>query len=649
MSAPAATETLLDWALSPSPDPAQSGRSLALRFIADVPEGRDEVFCERVTFQFDIDPAATPVDGTYLTADGTGIGVMVDPPDQWHLDGSRTDGTFTFVRPPGVARDVTGSYTFVIYGIRASPAEGRARVSVTECATEKATGTCEERTQDFEIEKFPPAFGREVEFTTDKTSVEPDGVVNLTWSGDPDARYQLYVQGRQQPYDLTHEAPPWTSGHLRHATEFTLKVSGEQDGKTVQISCYLPIFVDVPTVSLKGDKSAIRKGEEVTLTWDTEYVTDLTLKGPGAPGPLKQPPPFKVQPTDDAHYVLSGRTSKGTLEQDDFSVTVAQPAPPAGPSLVLVRTNVGDHVEVAAMSGESGFQHLSAYVTDFPRSEAPNGTWVITPYEFDHPWPDLVLIKMRDTDSSEVEVHYRSYASHYQKGGVFVSSFPEQFGHKGTWLAVKMVAARRYDSPDLVLVDTAAGTLQEALAPVTVQARAFERGFKLPVDNSPWPTRFQRMDAKNGTWLMADMAPDGSEHPPDLVFVQTGRDREQDGRVVVRERRQRLPVAQSDLRHRIPHVRRAAGDLAPGRHEPGRAPRPGVRQDPEHRQRPRRDLLGARRRQVQADGRRVHHVGHRGGAERHVAGRPVPGLSGQLADLVAGSGQRRPHVRVSPR
>jgi hypothetical protein len=146
---------------------------------------------------------------------------------------------------------------------------------------------------------------------------------------------------------------------------------------------------------------------------------------------------------------------------------------------------------------------------------------VITPYEFEHPWPDLVLIKTRDTDSSEVEVHYRSYASNYQKGGVFVSSFPEQFGPKGTWLAVKMDAARHYDSPDLVLVDTGAGTLQEALAPVTVQARAFDRGFKLPVDHSPWSTRFQRMVAMNGTWLIADMAPDGSEHPPDLVFVQT--------------------------------------------------------------------------------------------------------------------------------
>jgi hypothetical protein len=178
-------------------------------------------------------------------------------------------------------------------------------------------------------------------------------------------------------------------------------------------------------------------------------------------------------------------------------------------------------VVLHVLDGPSGYQQLSSYVTGFDAAEGPKGTWMIARYVLDRPGPDLVRVKTRDTGSGQVEVHFRSHDSRYQKGESITSLFPASLGPKGTWLAVKLAHSRRSDAPDLVLVETAYTSIQEAASRVTVHARSFEGGFKPPVENAPWGSHYGRSDAGKGTWLVGDMARDGGEHPPDLVFVRT--------------------------------------------------------------------------------------------------------------------------------
>jgi len=97
-----------------------------------------------------------------------------------------------------------------------------------------------------------------------------------------------------------------------------------------------------PTATLTASQSSVEKGQSVTLSWNTQNASDVTIDGLGtvAPSGTQQ-----VSPADSTTYHLMAKGAGGNAEAS-ARVTVTIPPPPvvqSGPSIAdLFAQNVKD-------------------------------------------------------------------------------------------------------------------------------------------------------------------------------------------------------------------------------------------------------------------------------------------------------------------
>ena len=278
---------LLHYELTTDPDPPQASpasgnaKKLALTFVVS-PAERADVFCERITFHFDIGPAGSQ-SAIFLTSVGDGIGTVPPNPEgkpagDWELDTDISGpGTYSFIRTSDDNKVSRRGYVFTISDIEVSSAVGTAKLTVNEFSSPDANTTASLRQQIFEVPKFPWKFGSVV-FKTDETSVEPEQGTTLHWEGDDTGTYTLLRNGKPMKAPFRSPRP---TGPLTEDTVFTLRVGAP--GVKVKRDYYATVLVRNPVVNLMGPKGPVRSGDSFTLKWHTESVQDCFIQGPGLP------------------------------------------------------------------------------------------------------------------------------------------------------------------------------------------------------------------------------------------------------------------------------------------------------------------------------------------------------------------------------
>jgi hypothetical protein len=528
---------LLAYELTTDPDPPQASpasgnkKKLDLIFVVSPPE-RADVYCERITFHFDIGQAGSQ-SAIFLTTVGDGINTTPPfpqgkPAGDWELDEDLSEpGTYSFIRTTDDTKVSRKGYVFTIGDIEVSSAVGTAKLTVTELSsTDGSTSVLHQ--QIFEVPKFPWKFGS-VAFTTDDTSVEPSTGTTLHWEGDDTGTYELLRNGK--PMSPPFESPRKT-GALNKDTVFTLRVGAP--GVKVKRDYYVTVFVRNPVVELMGPKGPVRSGEPVALKWHTESVHHCFIKGPGLQHKKIQGlAEVVVRPkrAGNAEWRLSGTTASGNVLQDEFTIEVLPPAPAAKAQLVLIKTsgNKDGKVAVRVADGESRFQTGPAdMATGWAEADSASGTLAIANYQRTPPSPDLVYVKTPTTQGGWVEFHV-CVNPQQRKGGdqKFLVPLPwwlvsQHLGREdqppaapsSTWLIAPMGDPPNWDPPvlNVVAVRTA-----ETTGNVEIWHSTLYKAFSEAV--GPWATAYPIADASKGRWLLADM--DGDGLPPDLVFVQT--------------------------------------------------------------------------------------------------------------------------------
>jgi hypothetical protein len=280
---PSKTDTLLDYALSPDPDPPQAGKRLALSFEASKRDEKRQVFCDRLRFHFDVDDSPCRR-ATYLTCTSGGVEQAATPAGDWDpLDSP--PGTFRFVPSQGRGHELTKGYTFELFDIAVSSLLGTATVTVTEHSTDHDQGHCpnhdhaecyQNRVATFDVPKFPKGFGQVV-FQTDKTTVAQGGEAQLSWQGDTSALYELLAN--DQPIapkaikkNTVGDVTTWSyrATALTDDTVFTLRVSHQASGRTVRREYYIPIHVRTPRVTkFHAVPDRVDYQQSVHLEWET--------------------------------------------------------------------------------------------------------------------------------------------------------------------------------------------------------------------------------------------------------------------------------------------------------------------------------------------------------------------------------------------
>ena len=527
---------LLHYELTTDPDPPQASpasgkkRKLALTFVVSPPD-RGAVFCDRITFHFDVGPTGTK-NATYLTSVGDAIRtVPPNPPGQpagdWELDeGISGPGTYSFVRTTDDTKVDGEGYVFTIGDIVVSPVVGTARLKVTEFSSTDGSDSIRHE-QIFEVPKFPTTFGADV-FETDKTSVEPNTGATLRWKGDDTATYRLFRNGKQVKAPIKFS---WPTGALTEDTVFTLRVGYQSQGVNIKRDYYVTILVRNPVVNLMGPKGPVRSGDSFTLKWHTESVQDCFIQGPGLPRKKvtgRSQLDVRPQRAGDAEYRLSATTASGDTIQSEFTIKVLPKAPKADAQLVLVKTsgNKDGKVAILVADGADRFQKgPTDLATGWAEADSSSGTLTIAAYERTSPAPDLVYVKTPHKPGDWVEFHVCRSPQHGQGDDIkhlvnlpwwLVGLHLDQAGAvpSSTWLVASM-GDPSWDPPVPAVV--AVRTAETDRGNVEVYYSSLYMGF--PTMVGPWYTAYPSADASKGTWLLADM--DGDGLPPDLVFVQT--------------------------------------------------------------------------------------------------------------------------------
>jgi hypothetical protein len=529
--------TLLDFVPRLSPDPPEMGKALTLTFSA-TKRPDTSVYCDAVTFAFAVDETCKQTGALTCTADG--MGYKVDPDGLWDSL-SASDGTFAFTAHG--SDEVQDSCTFSLRDIVVSTVLGTATVTVTEHSTDHDKAECtaadhsdcyEDRVATFKVPKFPQSFGS-VEFDTDRTIVEPNGSVVLTWKGDTNGTYKLYVDdvqvdgGRILESDEDAGTAKWsyTATKLNDDTSFKLSVSFQSDGIEVTREYVRAALVRNPSISLQvdGARTTIRAGETVPLSWSLTAVHDCQIKAHGQSGTVHavaaDEPGWGAAPTETTTYYMTGLSAAGKLvTSNDVEIDVVPQMPPVSVDLVFIDTASKDWVGIQVAAGASGFQE-SAHVesTSFPASEGANGTWQVVPYAEKNPDPPALVLIRTVTERPGVDVWVD-----YEHGGPgkplleLMSSFRTALGPAGAWQAIPMVP-ESYGAlsvtPDLALIQTA----QTHQGQVEVHYTQYRNSFAAPITD--FVTCFKATDPSLGTYVLADMGSHG--RPPDLVFIQTAR------------------------------------------------------------------------------------------------------------------------------
>jgi len=528
---------LLKYALKTDPDPPQASpgsgkpRKLALTFVVSPPD-HGAVYCDRITFHFDIGPEGS-TNSTYLTSVDDGIlTVPPNPPGEdegeWDLDEENSgNGTFSFTRSTESKKVSDQGYVFRIHDIYVSRIVGTATLKVTENSSNDGT-TFEPRQATFPIPKFPTAFGSVV-FEADATSLNPGNKgTSLRWEGDDTATYGLARDGVAVTGPVTS---PWPTGPLTEDTIFTLTVGYSAGDVAVKRNYYIPILVRNPVVSLMGPEGPVRVGAAAKLTWHAEGVQHCTIEGPGlARKNVDGLDHLVVKPRHggDIVYRLRGTTASGKTVESDFTIKALPKAPKADAQLVLVKTsgNKDGKVAIRVADGAGRFQKGPVdLATGWTEADSLSGTLAIAAYERTSPSPDLVYVKTPHAPGGWVEFHVCRNPQHGQGDDIkhmvalpwwLVGLHLDQVGAvpSSTWL-IHSMGDPNWDPPVLAVV--AVRTAETDRGNVEVYYSSLYMGF--PTTIGPWYTAYPSADASKGTWLLADMDGDGLPH--DLVFVQT--------------------------------------------------------------------------------------------------------------------------------
>lgn len=517
---------LLTYELTTDPDPPQASpatgkpKKLELTVVVSPPD-HGAVYCDRITFQFDVGPAGTQ-NATYLTSVGDGIRAVQGPGGDWDLDTEVSgSGTYSFARTSEDTLVDGKGYVFTISNIEVSPVVGTAVLTVGEnSATDK--DTLEPRRKTFDVPKFPWKFGSVV-FKTDETSVEPEQGTTLHWEGDDTGTYTLLRNGKPMKGPFKSPRP---TGALTEDTVFTLRVGAP--GVKVKRDYYVTVLVRNPVVNLMGPKGPVRVGEPFTLKWHTESVGDCFIKGPGlARKKIAGLPELVVRPkrAGNLEYLLSGTTASGATIQSEFTIEVLPQAPAAKAQLVLIKTsgNKDGHVAIRVADGADRFQTGPAdLATGWAEADAAGGTAVIVPYAFRDrkPLPDLVLIKARGPN--DLMFVHTCFAPQHGQGddSNVMTAFQASWAAEGSWFMAPMAPLWPGDPgldrrPDLIFVKTANTQNQKN---VDVYHAYFGHAFT--ERRGPSHSPFLVSNAAKGTWLMGYFST-GRDKQPDLVFVQT--------------------------------------------------------------------------------------------------------------------------------
>lgn len=532
MSATTASVTstpLLKFALVPIPDPPQAGKQLTLRFVANKPRQTSQVFCDSITFRFDVD--ASPC--TRPSCLATDSGQQTVTPLEWDSLDPHDPGAFTFV--PSGGDEVTKSYTFDIFEIDVSTIVGTATVTVTEHSTDHDAAHCpnddhdacyQNRTVSFDVPKFPAGFGG-VDFTPDKTAVPPGGDVTLSWQVEKVASYQL-LEGDDpiDPGKMTHttigDVTTWSykAEGLEDNTVFTLRVGYEEAEEKIKREYYVPVDVQRPSLTLlvQGGRTSIRAHEWVTFKWDIAHVTGCSLYAKAAGGPphlVKSIDGLKTcdaAPAYTTTYYLGGKTEAGDgITSNQVEVDIVPAAPPMSADLVFIKTAVtGDAVELHIDGGAGGYQQRSLdLTTGLAARQGPSGTWILK--QESNGSRVLLFVKTRETDAGRVEVHWDPPSTFDYQNPVssIYTPFTEAEAADGTW---QIPVMDHNSGPDLFFIKTArtrSGSV-ELFMQNSTEALGYNR----------WITPFPASDEPNGTWLLGDIM---LKHtwPPDLAFIQT--------------------------------------------------------------------------------------------------------------------------------
>jgi hypothetical protein len=230
---------LLSYAIATNPDPLQvsplqGNPSVAALTIVVSNGTTDAIYCNQITFSFDIGPLAQN-----LTNVSTGILAAASPSDQWKI--ASTDAGVFVATPaqPQYNLITTNGLVFQLYNIQVNQQVGTFAFNVDEnSSTDKVNFT--DYNNVYNVAKFPYGFfvGN---FTANKAQVNNGESALLTWIGSDLAKYTI-IYDSQAPVDVTNTRS-WNTPPLNHDTNFILTASVQSQGETV--NDYLSTVVTV--------------------------------------------------------------------------------------------------------------------------------------------------------------------------------------------------------------------------------------------------------------------------------------------------------------------------------------------------------------------------------------------------------------------
>ena len=267
---------LLDYAISTSPDPLQASPlqgnpSIAALTIVVSNGTTDPIYCDRITFSFDIGPLAQN-----LTNVGKGILCAASPSDQWRIAGN-DEGVFVATATKPEYREITtNGLVFQIYNVQVNQQVGTFAFNVDEHSSPDNI-TYQDHYNTYNIAKFPYGFFVN-NFIANKPQVQNGETALLTWIGSDLATYTI-LYDNQPPVDVTN-VRSWKTPPLNHDTNFILKASAQSLGETV--NTYLSTVVSVANPVLNATSLTVLQTSALhgnTAVGTTTANASLTVSG----------------------------------------------------------------------------------------------------------------------------------------------------------------------------------------------------------------------------------------------------------------------------------------------------------------------------------------------------------------------------------
>jgi microcystin-dependent protein len=234
-----AQETLLTYAVSPSPAPLQASRPGSLRVVVSN-NGARPVTVEWLDFSIPLATSGQP-DAAALTEVNGGFG-LESPGAGWSFQ-NLGNGRFRALPDASVRQITTQGLAFTISNIQVTPRVGTSRLTITERGS-SGDQPPQERRSVVPLSKFPQGFTAG-DLAASSPQVAFGERVTLSWEGS-EAEYTIL-------YDDTLARQPagartWTSPPLQRATTFILVARAQEDGSTVDEHFAVTVQVAKPSV-----------------------------------------------------------------------------------------------------------------------------------------------------------------------------------------------------------------------------------------------------------------------------------------------------------------------------------------------------------------------------------------------------------------